>query len=189
MLAAALLGVTAWPFSGWCQTPVVPGPVPSNFASAEAHEGRIPGPANDSVLAWEGLSVRSISFQGVSADRLEPLADHLAQAEGAPLTSENVKKSLRQLYATGLYDTIEVEARARPDGVALVFRWNPADVYRDGGRRRRHGRHHEYAVGSAPASSRPDTRLTQAKMSSAHAEQMRATLEENGYHEPVIAQA
>ena len=67
-----------------------------------------PVQAPSSVLAWEGLPVRSIAFEGVPADQLQPLAGHLPQAEGAPLTEENLKRSLRQLYATGLYDTIEV---------------------------------------------------------------------------------
>ena len=57
--------------------------------------------------------MRRISFEGVPADRLAPLSGHLAQAEGTPLTAENLQKSLRQLFATGLYDTIEVEGIAR----------------------------------------------------------------------------
>ena len=66
--------------------------------------------------------MRRISFEGVPADRLGPVAGHLAQAVGAPLTAENLKRSLRQLYATGLYDTVEVEGMREADGVALVFR-------------------------------------------------------------------
>ena len=116
----------------------------------------------------------------------QPLAGHLAQAEGAPLTAENLKGSLRQLYATGLYDTIEVRGTRQGDGVALVFRGTPrtfiGTVGVDG------------ATGATmntqlERASQLDagTRLTQAKMIRA-VEQMRATLEQNGYHEAAITQ-
>jgi outer membrane protein insertion porin family len=74
---------------------------------------------------WEGKTVRSISFEGVPANRLEPLAGHLAQAVGSPLRSEDIKKCLTQLYGTGLYDTLQVEAASDGDGVALIFRGSP----------------------------------------------------------------
>src|ERR1700677_3949803 len=80
---------------------------------------------NDSVLALAGLPVVHISFEGVSADRLAPLPGHLPQLEGAPLTADNLKKSLRQLYATGLYDTVEIQGSRPAGGVALVFVGTP----------------------------------------------------------------
>ncbi len=130
--------------------------------------------------------MRSIAFEGVPADQLHPLAGHLPAAEGAPLTEENLKRSLRALYATGLYDTIEVRATRMGDGVALIFAGTPrtfiGTVSVEG------------ATGATmnmqlERSSQLDagTRLTQEKMSRA-VEQMRATLEQNGYYEPVIAQ-
>jgi hypothetical protein len=45
-----------------------------------------------SLDQWEGLPVFRISFDGVSADRLVQVAGHLAQATGAPLNRENLKK-------------------------------------------------------------------------------------------------
>ena len=130
--------------------------------------------------------MRSIAFEGVPADQLHPLAGHLPVAEGAPLAEENLKRSLRALYATGLYDTIEVRATRMGDGVALIFAGTPrtfiGTVSVEG------------ATGATmnmqlERSSQLDagTRLTQEKMSRA-VEQMRATLEQNGYYEPVIAQ-
>ncbi len=144
------------------------------------------GPSPTSVLKWEGLPVRSIAFEGVSADQLKPLAGHLPQAEGAPLTEDNLKRSLRQLYATGLYDTIEARGTQQAEGVALVFAGTPRTfigvVGVDG------------AAGATmnmqlQRASQLDagTRLTQEKMVRA-AEQMRATLEQNGYYEAVITQ-
>ena len=130
--------------------------------------------------------MRSIAFEGVSADQLKPLAGHLPQAEGTPLTEDNLKRSLRALYATGLYDTIEARGTPQADGVALVFAGTPRTfigvVGVDG------------AAGATmnmqlQRASQLDagTRLTQEKMVRA-AEQMRATLVQNGYYEAVITQ-
>jgi outer membrane protein insertion porin family len=127
-----------------------------------------------------------ISFEGVPGDQLLPLAGHLPVSDGAPLTEENLKRSLRQLYSTGLYDTIEVRGTRVAGGMVLVFAGNPrtfiATVGVDG------------ATGGAmntqlERASQLDagTRLTQEKMSRA-AQQMRATLEQNGYYESVITQ-
>ncbi len=127
-----------------------------------------------------------ISFQGVPADRLAPLSDHLAQTTGTPLTEDGLKKSLRQLYATGLYETLQVTGTRQGDVVNLIFGGKPAAFIGT------------VSVDGAPGptmntqlerASQLDagTRLTQAKMIRA-VEQMRSTLEENGFHESAIAQ-
>ena len=131
--------------------------------------------------------MRSISFEGVSAERLKRVAGHLIQAVGQPLSPADLRSSLRELFATGLYDTVEVEARREPDGVALVFHGSPrmfigtAGVYG--------------AVGPTmntqlerASQLTPGTRFTQEKMNQA-LEQMRETLAENGYHQPTITPA
>jgi len=172
--------------------PWQPAPVEGNAHSATSAGHSNTGLSTDpnqtpsSVLQWEGLPVRSIAFAGVPADQLQPLAGHLPQAEGAPLTEENLKNSLRQLYATGLYDTIEARGTRMSDGVALVFAGTPrtfiGSVSVDG------------AAGATmnmqlQRASQLDagTRLTQEKMLRA-AQQMRSTLEQNGYFESVITQ-
>ena len=140
----------------------------------------------DPLLQWEGLPVRSIEFQGVPADRLQPLVSQLPVAQGAPLTEENLKRSLRQLYATGLYDTIEARAARMGDGVTLTFAGVPrtfiGTVSVEG------------AAGATmnmqlerSSQLEAGTRLTQAGTMRA-VEQMRITLEQNGYYESVIAQ-
>ncbi|MGO8758196.1 MAG: POTRA domain-containing protein [Terracidiphilus sp.] len=145
-----------------------------------------PDPAVDPVLQWTGLPVRSIAFEGVPAGRLAPLPGHLPLAEGAPLTAEDLKRSLLQLYATGLYDTIQVEGMREADGIALVFRGTPRTFIG------------MVSVNGATGASTntqleracqldPGTRLTQARMLRA-VEQMRATLEQNGYRQATIAQ-
>ncbi len=130
--------------------------------------------------------MRSISFEGVTADQLEPLAGHLPATEGKALTEDDLKRSLRRLYGTGLYDTIEVRAGRTSDGVALTFAGVPrtfiGTVSVDG------------AAGSTTnmqlersSQLEPGTRLTQEKMQRALA-QMRSTLEQNGYYEAAIEQ-
>jgi len=140
----------------------------------------------NSVLQWEGVPVRSIAFEGVPADQLQPLAGHLPQAAGAPLTEENLKRSLRELYATGVYDTIEARGTRLADGVALVFAGNPrtfiATVGVDGATGATMNMQLERA-----SQLEAGTRLTQEKMVRA-AQQMRSMLEQNGYFEAVITQ-
>ncbi len=128
--------------------------------------------------------MRRISFEGVAAGRLAPLPGHLAQAEGAPLNPENLKKSLRQLFATGLYETIQVEGERLQDGVALVFRGTPRTfigaVSVEGAKGANVNTQLERACRLAPG-----TRFTPAKLTYA-LEQMRRTLAGNGFPEPAI---
>ena len=130
--------------------------------------------------------MRSIAFEGVPADQLQPLAGHLPQAEGAPLTEENLKRSLRQLYATGLYDTIEARGTRLVGGVALVFAGTPRTFIGTVGVDGAAGATMNMQLERASQLD-AGTRLTQEKMVRA-AQQMRATLEQNGYYESVITQ-
>jgi len=148
--------------------------------------GGLQVPAAAGGLSWQGLPVRHIAFAGVSADRLSPLAGRLAQAEGAPLTEGNLKASLRELFATGLYETLEVAGAADQGGVDLTFRGRPATFIGAVGVNGATGATMNTQLERA-CQLEAGTRLTQTKMLRA-VEQMRATLEENGYHEPAIAQ-
>ena len=155
--------------------------------SAAAPANVAPAPFESSPLAlWEGAPVRQISFEGVSADRLRPLPGHLAQAIGAPLNREALQKSLRQLFATGLFENIQVTAAPQQDGVALQFAGQPrtfiGTVTVDG------------AKGATVNTQllratqlEAGARYTPAKLDRA-LEQMRHTLAENGFHAPVITQ-
>jgi outer membrane protein assembly complex protein YaeT len=133
------------------------------------------------------LPVRRISFIGVSADRLVPLPGHLAQAEGAPLSREELKRSLRRLYLTGLFETIAVEGVREQDGVALTFRGTPrifiGTVRVDGVKGATVNTQLERA-----SQLEPGARFTPAKLDQA-LEQMRLTLAQDGFHAPVITPA
>jgi outer membrane protein assembly complex protein YaeT len=142
---------------------------------------------SDSLTAWTGIPVRQISFEGVATDRLSPLAGHLAQAEGAPLDPENVRRSLRQLFATGLFETIEVAGSRLPDGVSLVFKGTPrtfiGTVTVDGAKGSTLNTQLQRAGQLSPGARFTPAKLTQAL------EQMRQTLAQNGFREPVITQS
>ena len=179
--ALFFFGSTSAAISAWCQA-VSDAPTPASSAPAASNNSV----SSDSVFQWEGLPVRQISFSGVPADRLTPLPGHLAQAEGSPLIAEDLKKSLRQLFATGLYDNVEVQGSREAGGVSLVFVGTPRTfigiVSVDG------------ATGATMNSLlqrasqlEAGTRFTQAKVLRA-IDQMRATLEDNGYHESSISQ-
>jgi outer membrane protein insertion porin family len=141
-------------------------------------------PDGDQLDQFEGLVVRHISFEGVATDRLSPLPGHLAQAEGSPLSQEKLKGSLRQLFATGLYEGIEVRGSRDGDGVDLVFRGAPrafiGTVSVDGAKGATLNTQLQRASQLSPGS-----RYTAAKLNQALA-QMTRTLADNGFNQPSI---
>jgi outer membrane protein insertion porin family len=143
-------------------------------------------PAPSSTSRWEGLTVVSISFAGVSASRLAPLTENLTQTAGTPFSRENLQKSLHQLYATGLYDTVQAEALNTKGGVALIFRGEPrqfiATVGLDGVKGSAFIMQLEHASQLTAGASFSQAKLTQALAS------IRRTLAENGFNDPVITQ-
>ena len=136
------------------------------------------------TAAWFGLPVRRISFEGVSTERLVPLSTHLAQAVGAPLNRDNLAASLRQLFSTGLFDTIQADATRDVDGVALVFRGKPRTFV---GRITVDGAKGATVNAQLQRASRlsPGTRFTPERLNRA-LEQMKQALADNGFHQPVI---
>lgn len=167
------------------------GPVPEPIASFGSHgsSGAAATPDKEdsepaSLPKWPGLLVREISFEGVSADRLKPLSDHLPQTVGAPLSRENVADSLRKMYATGLFDTIEADVTRLDGGVKLLFRGTPRGFI---GTVNVDGAKGATINAQLQAASRltAGTRFTQARLEAAIV-RMRQTLADNGFNEPVI---
>jgi outer membrane protein assembly complex protein YaeT len=133
--------------------------------------------------------VRGISFAGVSADRLDPLAGQLPQLAGKPLDSKDVRESLRQLYASGLYETIQVEGTKTavlPDQyvVDLVFRGRPRTFIGTVGVYGAKGPTLNTQLQRA-SRLQAGTRFTQAELADA-LKQMRQTMAEDGFYEPQI---
>ena len=177
LLACLLAFGLAGGIGGWSQGPV-------NGASAGVDQAA--QSSLDALSRWEGLPVQSISFDGVSAARLAPLPGHLAQAVGEPLSRENLRMSLRQLFSTGLFETLAVEGKREAHGVALSFSGQPRSfigtVNVEGVKGATIDTQLEQASQLAPGA-----RFTPASLSQALA-QMRALLSQDGFHEPVITQ-
>jgi outer membrane protein assembly complex protein YaeT len=130
------------------------------------------------------MPVRRITFEGVSRERLAPLPDHLPQAEGAPLDEDAIRRSLRQLFATGLYDSIQADATSLDDGVAITFRGVArafiGTVTVDGAKGGTINAQLQRA-----SRLNAGTRYTEDKLNRALAE-MRRTLDDNGFRESTI---
>jgi outer membrane protein assembly factor BamA len=77
------------------------------------------------LSAWTGLKVAAIEFRGVDSSVLKPLPATLELQAGAPLDADKVRGSLRRLYSTGLYQTIEVEGIRTGNEVTLIFTGEP----------------------------------------------------------------
>lgn len=182
MLAGGLVFLLGAAAAGWSQAPTAA--VETSTPSAIADTGTPDATYAASLTQWVGLPVRSISFEGVAAERLAPLPEHLAQTVGASLNRDNLAKSLRQLFATGVFETVQVEGSRQGEGVALVFKGTPrrfiGTVTVDGAK----GATINTQLQRASRLS-PGTRFTQAKLDLA-LEQMRQALADNGFHQPVI---
>jgi outer membrane protein assembly complex protein YaeT len=171
---------------GWGQKPGDAGS-PANSANPDTLISRngIHGSAS-SLARFEGLPIRRILFQGVANERLNPLADQLQQEQGKTLSPEYLRKSLRQLYATGLFDDIQAEALRESAGVDVIFRGTPrtfiGTVTVDGAKGATMNTQLVRASQLAPG-----TRFTQAKLNQA-LESMRRAEAENGFPASTITQ-
>ncbi len=74
-----------------------------------------------SVWDWKGLRVEKIEFEGVTFDATAVLPKELAQKVGTPLDPEQVRASLRRLFASGRYRDISVRGVRQGDVVTLIF--------------------------------------------------------------------
>jgi outer membrane protein assembly complex protein YaeT len=175
-------------------TELTPVPAPlSTDALPQSTQPAIPGfepaqplstPVPDAILPFAGLSVTRISFTGVPAERVKAIAGHLAQLEGQPLNPDDIKRSIRQLYRSGLYGDIAVEATRVSGGVELTFAGVPRAFLGTVG---------VYGAIGATMNTQLErasqltagTRVTSEKLSRS-LDQMRSTLAAGGFHEPKI---
>jgi outer membrane protein insertion porin family len=74
---------------------------------------------------YAGQTVVAIEFRGVDEKRLTTLGNNLPQRVGQPLDPAKVRASLRRLYTTGLYNTMELEGEPVTGGVKLIFTGEP----------------------------------------------------------------
>ncbi|MGB6973400.1 MAG: POTRA domain-containing protein [Terracidiphilus sp.] len=132
-----------------------------------------------------GVNVAAIEIRGVPLDRLAPLPGHLAQAVGQPLRQDSLALSIRQLYSTGLFETVDVTGRRAAGGVDLVFQGKPrifiGTVTVSGAKGATMNAQLQRA-----ADLNPGTRFTAGKLTQATA-QIRQALADNGFHKPAVA--
>ena len=139
----------------------------------------------ESAVEGEGLPVRQILFEGIVSSRLGSLAGNLALGQGKPLTRRALRESLRQLFSTGLYNTLEAEGRVEGGQVDVIFRGTPRPFIGTVGVYGAKGAAVNTQLESAAQLS-PGTRFSQAKMERA-VQQMREALAQDGFYEPTIA--
>jgi len=77
------------------------------------------------LRSWYGLRVDSIHFEGVRAEDINGLRSKLPLRPGDQLSAENVKQSLHQLFATGLYRDIQARGVEQNGRLTVIFRGVP----------------------------------------------------------------
>lgn len=160
-------------------------PLPERTAAVEpaAEPESAPVPASAEFL-YEGLVVRRVEFADVAAERLQSLRETFPLSVGMTLSREAVRQSLRRVYASGLYETVQVDAEREDNGVALVFHGQPSrflgmisvEGARGGALNAQLQRATQMAAGA---------RFTQSGLKLA-IERMKSTLADNGFHEATI---
>lgn len=130
--------------------------------------------------AWKGLMVTTIAFKGVGKDHLDPLPAQLPAQPGQPLDPLKMRQSLRRLFATGLYKTIQVEGIRSGNHVAIIFAGEPALFV---GRVTVKGVKRERLASQLQRSTRLNAGTPYSDALQAHAyDLLKRTLEENGFY-------
>jgi len=136
------------------------------------------------LSSFQGLTVTRLVIDGVAPDRIAPVKNSLALAAGSALTLEKLQTSLRQIYATGLFDSIQVEGSRDGAGVSVRFYGQPrtfiGTVTVDGAKGATVNTQLERASQLAAG-----TRFTQAKLTRA-LDEMQQTLARNGFNQGKI---
>lgn len=139
-------------------------------------------PATTAKLS--GLPIQSIRFKGVDEARVAPLREKLVLKPGVPLSDDALARTLRQIYASGLFDTLKVDGSREGNGVALTF---------SGKGRMFIGTVTVYGAKGSTVNTQLDrasrlaagARFSQEQLPQA-VNRMRQTLADNGFHEPTI---
>ncbi len=163
--------------------PVSPGSVLPSYNNTRAQTAAkveaVPTSRNLDGLA--GLKVVDIRYEGVTRDALEPLPERLEQQPNTPLNGEQVRSSLRRLFATGLYRTIAVDVRREGSGVVLIFTGTPTifvgRISVKGVKNHQLSNQLNYSTRLNPGTPYTDKKLTRAQ------QLLEQTLQQNGYYQ------
>jgi outer membrane protein assembly factor BamA len=138
-----------------------------------------------SLWDWKGLRVDKIVFEGVTFDKTDTLPDELPQKVGAPLDPEQVRVSLRRLFASGRYRDISVRGVREGDAVTLIFagaeRYYVGRVTIDGVKNDRLASLLEFATKLSPGTAFSEPQIA------AGYEGIMQMLQQHGYYEPVMS--
>jgi outer membrane protein insertion porin family len=93
--------------------------------SSPVQEQPAPSSALAAMTAYAGLAVQSIDLPGVPDRDRDHLLQLLPQKQGQPLTRDEVRESIRVLFATGRFADIQAEAVPEGSGVKLTFATSP----------------------------------------------------------------
>ena len=120
---AATLCLALWAsVTAGAQSQQTSAPPPTKPPNTAPPPSTVPQAATNGLRAWQGLNIQAVEFVGVDRLRLEPLPAELPVQAGHPLNSDDVRQSLRRLFATGLYRGIEVEGIRQGDSVTIIFK-------------------------------------------------------------------
>ena len=138
-----------------------------------------------SLWDWKGLRVDKIQFEGVTFDPTDTLPQELAQKVGTPLDPQEVRESLRRLFASGRYRDISVRGVRQGDAVMLIF-YGPARYYVgrvtiDGVRNDRLASLLEFATKLSPGAPFSEPQIATGY------EGIKQMLQQQGYYEPVLS--
>ncbi len=158
----------------------------SSTVGAPTSEGQAAdaAPLTTSVWEWKGLRVDKIEFEGVTFDANATLPQELTQKVGTPLVPEQVRASLRRLFASGRYRDISVRGVRQGDGVTLIFagaaRYYVGRVTIDGVKSERLTSLLEFATKLSPGAAFDESQIATGS------EGIKEILGEQGYYESTV---
>jgi outer membrane protein insertion porin family len=188
--AAVWIGLwTAAGVAGAQDLPVLtPGQVEQSPVAVKAGDAQAPGDVaglSTSVWDWKGLRVDRILFEGVTFDPTDTLPQELAQKVGTPLDPEEVRASLRRLFASGRYRDISVRGVRQGDAVTLIYsgvvRYYVGRVTIDGVKNDRLASLLEFATKLSPGTAFNESQIA------AGAEGIKDILQQQGYYESLMS--
>jgi outer membrane translocation and assembly module TamA len=152
-------------------------------AGAKAAKTAISSPlaSTPGLRAVTGLTIGAVDFRGVERSSLDPLPARLPVQPGMKLDPQKVRESLRRLYATGLYQGIDVQATRQGSTITLIFNGAPqlffGRVTVRGVKDDRLSAQLVRAAKLSPGSPYSETKLTEADTS------LQDTLQQYGYYQ------
>jgi outer membrane protein assembly factor BamA len=198
-----MIGRAVWAFSlllgaaACChaQTPAPPDEDPSGQSTSASQflphapspgqpQGQSTGAALPGIAAFVGSKVTGIRFDGVKASMLGPLPSQLDLQPDDVLTENKVHESLRRLYDSGLYDTIQMQGLRSEGGVIVIFAGRPRLFI---GRTQIFGINNDRLQGQLAGSARlqAGTRYTQRKLDASQTS-IEHALTDNGFYEAKV---